>query len=80
MYCVDTFATESIDTRLAIVAVAIVLGWPSARGLSISNIAAITTLRLGDRELFSETTILLEGLMRSREIHQSEKRRSGREK
>jgi len=39
MYCVDEFATESIDTRLAIVSVGIVLRWPSVRGLSIDNIS-----------------------------------------
>ena len=35
MFCVDEFATESIDTRLAIVSIAVTLRWPSVRGLSI---------------------------------------------
>jgi AraC-like DNA-binding protein len=39
MYVVDDFVTAAEDSRLAIVAVAVVFGWPSARGLSIANIA-----------------------------------------
>jgi hypothetical protein len=39
MYVVDDFVTGAEDSRLAIVAVAVVFGWPSARGLSITNIA-----------------------------------------
>ena len=39
MYAVDEFILAAPDARVAVVAVAIVLGWPSARGLSISNIA-----------------------------------------
>jgi Homeodomain-like domain len=37
MFAVDEFVTAAPDARVAVVAVA--LGWPSARGLSISNIA-----------------------------------------
>jgi hypothetical protein len=40
MFAVDEFVTAAPDARAAVVAVAVVLGWPSARGLSISNIAA----------------------------------------
>jgi hypothetical protein len=39
MWTVDEFITAAEDARLAVVAVAVVLGWPSARGLSIGNIA-----------------------------------------
>jgi hypothetical protein len=39
MYAVDDFITAAPDARLAVVAVAVVLGWPSARGLSVGNIA-----------------------------------------
>ena len=39
MYCVDEFITAAPDARVAVVAVAVVLGWPSARGLSVGNIA-----------------------------------------
>jgi hypothetical protein len=39
MFAVDEFITESIDARLAVVSVAIVLQWPSIRGLSIVDIA-----------------------------------------
>jgi hypothetical protein len=39
MYAVDEFLSAAEDARLAVIAVAVVLGWPSARGLSISNIA-----------------------------------------
>ena len=39
MYAVDEFLTAAEDSRLAVVAVAVVFGWPSARGLSIANIA-----------------------------------------
>jgi hypothetical protein len=39
MYAVDDFVTAAPDSRVAVVAVAVVLGWPSARGLSVGNIA-----------------------------------------
>ena len=39
MFAVDEFLTASPDARVAVVAVAVVLGWPSARGLSVGNIA-----------------------------------------
>jgi hypothetical protein len=37
MFAVDEFVTAAPDARVAVVAV--VLGWPSARGLSVRNIA-----------------------------------------
>ena len=40
MYSVDRFLEDAEDARLAITAISLVLGWPSVRGLSISNIAA----------------------------------------
>jgi hypothetical protein len=39
MYSCDEFLAAAPDSRVAIVAVAVVLGWPSARGLSVGNIA-----------------------------------------
>jgi hypothetical protein len=39
MYAVDEFLMAAPDARVGVVAVAVVMGWPSARGLSISNIA-----------------------------------------
>jgi hypothetical protein len=39
MYAVDRFTEAAPDARVAVVAVAVVLGWPSARGLSVGNIA-----------------------------------------
>jgi hypothetical protein len=39
MFAVDEFITAAPDARVAVVAVAVVLGRPSARGFSISNIA-----------------------------------------
>ena len=39
MFAVDEFLSAAQDARLAVVAVAVVLGWPSARGLSVGNIA-----------------------------------------
>jgi AraC-like DNA-binding protein len=39
MYVVDDFLSTAEDSRLAVVAVAVVLGWPSARGLTLGNIA-----------------------------------------
>jgi hypothetical protein len=39
MYAVDEFLTAAEDSRLAVVAVAVVFGWPSARGLTLGNIA-----------------------------------------
>jgi hypothetical protein len=39
MLAVDEFITSAPDARVAVVAVAVVLGWPSARGLSVGNIA-----------------------------------------
>ena len=35
MFAVDEFVTAATDARVAVVAVAVVFGWPSARGLSI---------------------------------------------
>ena len=39
MFAVDEFLTAAEDSRLAIVAIAIVLGWPSTRGLNVPEIA-----------------------------------------
>jgi hypothetical protein len=39
MYAVDEFLTAAEDSRLAVVAVAVVLKWPSARGFTLGNIA-----------------------------------------
>ena len=39
IYAVDEFITAAPDARVAVVAVAVVLGWPSARGLSVGDIA-----------------------------------------
>jgi hypothetical protein len=39
MFAVDDFITAATDSRLAVVAVAVALGWPSARGLSVGNVA-----------------------------------------
>jgi hypothetical protein len=39
MFAVDEFLTAAPDARVAVVAVAVVLGWPSARGLSVGDIA-----------------------------------------
>lgn len=39
MLAVDEFITAAEDVRGAVVAVAIVLGWPSTRGLSVGDIA-----------------------------------------
>jgi hypothetical protein len=39
MYAVDEFLTAAPDARVAVVAVAVVLGWPSARGLTLGDIA-----------------------------------------
>jgi hypothetical protein len=39
MFAVDEFVTGAEDIRLAVVAVAVVLGWPPARNLSVDNIA-----------------------------------------
>jgi hypothetical protein len=39
MLAVDEFVTAAPDARVAVVAVAVTLGWPSARGLSVGNIA-----------------------------------------
>jgi hypothetical protein len=39
MYAVDEFLTAAPDARVGIVAVAVVLGWPSTRGLSVGDIA-----------------------------------------
>jgi hypothetical protein len=39
MFAVDEFLTAAEDSRLAVVAVAVVLGWPSARGFTLGNIA-----------------------------------------
>ena len=40
MFSVDEFVTAAPDARVALVAVAIVLGWPSTRALSVGNIAS----------------------------------------
>jgi hypothetical protein len=39
MFAVDEFLTDAPDARVAVVAVAVVLGWPSARGLTLGDIA-----------------------------------------
>jgi hypothetical protein len=39
MWDVDEFLTDAEDARLAIVSVTITLGWPSARGLTLGNVA-----------------------------------------
>jgi hypothetical protein len=39
MYSVDQFLSESKDARFAVIVIAIVLGWPSARGFTLSGIA-----------------------------------------
>jgi len=39
MFAVDEFLTAAPDARVAVVAVAVVLGWPSARGFSIGDVA-----------------------------------------
>jgi hypothetical protein len=37
--CIDEFITAASDARLAVVSVAVVLGWPSIRGLTVPEIA-----------------------------------------
>jgi hypothetical protein len=39
MWAIDDFITAAPDARLAVVACAVVLDWPSARGLTLGNIA-----------------------------------------
>ena len=39
MFAVDEFITAAPDARFAVIAVAIVLGWPSTRGLTVPEIA-----------------------------------------
>jgi hypothetical protein len=39
MYAVDDFITAAPDARVAVVAVAVVLGWASARGWTVPEIA-----------------------------------------
>jgi hypothetical protein len=39
MFAVDEFLTAAPDARVGVVAVAVVLGWPSARGLTLADIA-----------------------------------------
>jgi hypothetical protein len=39
MWIIDEFITAAPDARAAVVAVGIVLRWPSVRGLSVGNIA-----------------------------------------
>jgi hypothetical protein len=39
MFAVDEFLTDAPDARVAVVAVAVVLSWPSTRGLTVGNIA-----------------------------------------
>jgi hypothetical protein len=38
MYAVDQFLETAPDAQVAVVAVAVVLGWPSARGFTLGNI------------------------------------------
>jgi hypothetical protein len=38
-FCIDEFISTASDARLAIVSVAVTLGWPSIRGLSAASIA-----------------------------------------
>jgi hypothetical protein len=38
MYAVDEFITAAPDARVAVVAVAVVLGWPSALGFTLGDI------------------------------------------
>jgi hypothetical protein len=39
MFAVDEFCAAAQDARLAVIAVAVTLGWPSVRGLTIGDIA-----------------------------------------
>jgi hypothetical protein len=39
MLAVDEFVTAAEDARFAVITVAIVLGWPSARGFTLTEIA-----------------------------------------
>jgi hypothetical protein len=39
MYAVDDFITAAEDARFAVIVVAVVLGWPSTRGLTVPEIA-----------------------------------------
>ena len=39
MFAIDRFIEAAEDARLAVVAVALVLGWPSTRGLTVPEIA-----------------------------------------
>jgi hypothetical protein len=39
MYAVDQFLEMAPDARVGVVAVAVVLGWPSSRGLTLGDIA-----------------------------------------
>jgi hypothetical protein len=39
MFAVDEFVTAAPDARVAVVAVSVVLQWPSVRGLSVGNTA-----------------------------------------
>jgi hypothetical protein len=39
MLCIDEFITTAADARLAVVSIAICLGWPSTRGLTAASIA-----------------------------------------
>jgi hypothetical protein len=39
MLCIDEFITAAEDARLAVVSIAICLGWPSTRGLTAPEIA-----------------------------------------
>jgi hypothetical protein len=39
MFCVDEFTTTASDARLGVIVVAIVLKWPSVRGLTVTEIA-----------------------------------------
>jgi hypothetical protein len=53
MFAVDEFVTAAPDARVAVVAVAVVLGWPSARGLSVGNIADQLGVLAGDVDPFN---------------------------
>jgi hypothetical protein len=59
MLAFDEFVTMATDARLAIVSVAVALGWPSTRALSISNIA---------NQLGCTTTALTRSIAKFREM------------
>jgi hypothetical protein len=59
MLAFDEFVTRATDARLAVVSVAVALGWPSTRGLSIGNIAG---------QLGCTTTALTRSIAKFREM------------